>query len=125
MRYFQLLLLIALFALQYSCGNQSSVLEKTDSYAYSDAIATPDWYDPSAIDTLSIVTWNVEHFVDSYDNPYIENDREDSPPSDMEQRRRLLAKAIKELDADIVVFQELESDSYLQTFAEKRFPDMG
>ena len=124
MRYLQLLLLTALFALTYSCAHQSSTLEK-GGYAYSNATATPDWYDPGAIDTLSVVTWNVEHFVDSHDNPYIENDRENSPPEDMEQRRRLLAEAIQELDADIIVFQEMESDSYLQAFAEKRFPDMG
>ena len=93
--------------------------------SYRSAVALPSWYTPEAMDTLSVVSWNIEHFVDSHDNPYIDNQREDDPPENMEERRQLLAKAIRKLDADIVVFQELESDSYLRSFAEEHFPEMG
>lgn len=85
----------------------------------------PDWYNPESVDTLTVVTWNIEHFVDDFDNPYIDNDRENNPPRDMNERRELLGKALQSLDADIVVFQELESDSYLRILAENHFPELG
>ena len=108
-----------------ACNQNSQQHNSTTGEAYRDAVALPSWYNPSTVDTLSVVTWNVEHFVDSYDNPYIQNDHENNPPESIEQRRKLLAEAIKNLDADIVVFQEMESDSYLRTFAEEHFPNMG
>ena len=125
MRYLRLLLLLAITLSLLACEQNSSVTKENTDQSYSNAASSPDWYNSNSMDTLSVVTWNVEHFVDSHDNPYIENDTENNPPSDMEERRQLLAKAIQQLDADIVVFQELESDSYLQTLAEERFPEMG
>lgn len=107
-----------------SCGRYTSQNSTSDEFYYSHAAAIPAWYDSGTVDTLTVVTWNIEHFVDEFDNPYIDNNRENNPP-DMEQRKQLLAEALRILDADIVVFQELESDSYLQALAENRFPELG
>lgn len=87
-------------------------------------IATPSGYDYSDHDTISVVTWNVEHFVDDYDNPYIDNDRENNPEDDLAERRKLLAEALIDLDADIVVFQEIESAAYVQAIAEEHLEGM-
>ncbi|GAB5410307.1 MAG: endonuclease/exonuclease/phosphatase family protein [Balneolaceae bacterium] len=71
------------------------------------------------------MSWNTEHFVDDFDNPYIDNLRENEPPSNMQERRLQLAEVIKLADADIVVFQEFESSSYAQILANDFFPELG
>ena len=124
MNHLHKLVFLLFLTLALSCGRYTAN-ESQNLPGYQSAVATPSWYDPGAIDTLSVVTWNVEHFVDGYDNPYIDNGREENPPKDMSERRALLAEAIRKLDADIIVFQELESDSYLQAFAEEHVPEMG
>ena len=115
---------LALIFLISACGRYAMETQNGD-VAYDRVTAVPEWYDPAAIDTLSVVSWNVEHFVDEYDNPYIDNSRENNPPANMAERRELLVKALRELDADVVVFQEFESDSYLQMLAETQFPELG
>ena len=79
-------------------------------------------YEP---DTLSILSWNVEHFVDGFDNPYTNNNREDSPAEQMANKEELLAKALKRVNADIVVLQEFESSEYIRAIAQKHFPELG
>ena len=76
-------------------------------------------------DKVKILSWNVEHFVDEFDNPYVSNGREDSPVKQMEGKEALLAKAIKKVNADIVVLQEFESSEYIRAIAEKHFPELG
>ena len=117
-------LIIALFFI--SCSSQKmSKNSGQNLLTYKNATTYPDWYDPAEFDTLSVVTWNIEHFVDDHNNPYIDNRREDNPAEDLENRRELLAKALKAIDADVIIFQELESDSYLRKFADKHLGDMG
>ncbi len=89
------------------------------------SIAVPSGYNPSDFDTLTVATWNVEHFVDDYDNPYIDNNRENEPSGDLAERRKLLAEALVDINADIVVFQEIESAAYVQSIADEFFSDMG
>lgn len=76
-------------------------------------------------ETIKILSWNVEHFVDELDNPYVNNDRENSPAEHMADKETLLAKAIQKANADIVVLQEFESSEYLRAIAQKHFPEMG
>jgi endonuclease/exonuclease/phosphatase family metal-dependent hydrolase len=113
--------LIPLFVLFLIVGCQSH--QSSSFQPGTQAAAQPSWYSPK--DTLTVVTWNMEHFVDPYDNPYIHNKREDQPPANMPERRELFVKAVKALDADIVVFEEFESDSYLRSLADEHFPEMG
>lgn len=89
------------------------------------ALSTPSWYKQAITDTLTILSWNTEHFVDDHDDPYINNDRENSPPDNMPERRKHLAEVLKRADADIVVFQEFESSSYAKLLAAEYFPELG
>ena len=75
-------------------------------------------------DTLSILSWNVEHFVDGFDNPYTDNNRENNPSDQMGNKEELLA-AIKKVNPDIVVLQEFESSEYIRAIAKRHFPDLG
>jgi len=86
---------------------------------------TPEWYNPSDFDTLSVLTWNLEHFVDEHDSPYINHPRENNPGEATAQRRQMLAEALTILDADIVVFQEVESAPYVQEMAQNDFEELG
>lgn len=89
------------------------------------SIQTPEWYDYTQFDTISVVAWNIEHFVDDFDNPYIDHPRENNPPENLPERRRLLADALIQIDADIVVFQEVESSAYIAAFAQEYFEELG
>jgi len=104
--------------------NQSET-ETLTAQNYSESIATPDWYNASSFDTVKVLSWNVEHFVDDFDNPYIQNRRENEPSEELKKRRTLLAEAIKRADADIVILQEIESQSFVQQFAETYLSEMG
>jgi endonuclease/exonuclease/phosphatase family metal-dependent hydrolase len=103
-----------------SCTNQPIPADNNTSKA---ALTWPEWYTP--LDTVRVLSWNVEHFVDDFDNPYIDNRRENNPAEDLGERRLQLAEVLKKADADIVVFQEFESSSYAQKLAEEYFPELG
>lgn len=89
------------------------------------SIMTPEWYDHTLIDTLTVLAWNIEHFVDDFDSPYIDHPRENNPAENLPERRRLLAEALREINADIVVFQEVESSAFIAAFAQEYFADLG
>ena len=87
--------------------------------------AVPTDYRSPVGDTLTVLSWNVEHFVDPYDNPYIRNGREDRPYEKVYTRAQLLAQALRVARADVVVLQEFESGSYAQRLADSLFPELG
>lgn len=87
-------------------------------------IVTPHWHENGVGDTLKVLSWNVEHFIDAHDNPYTRNDREDSGEK-MEGRVDLLVKALRKANADIVVLQEFEHVQFLQQIANDSLKDMG
>lgn len=87
------------------------------------ATATPVGFDYNP-EEIKILSWNVEHFIDQYDNPYVNNRREDVGDR-MAGREALLVKAIRASDADIVVLQEFESAQYLSRLAKEHLPDLG
>jgi hypothetical protein len=70
-----------------ACSTSEHLSQTAPEIKEWESIATPSWYDAEIHDTISVVTWNIEHFVDEYDSPYIDNDRENDPPEDMEERR--------------------------------------
>ena len=111
-----------------SCGTiQQQTSSSTTAYSPNpwEVVAVPNWYNPADYDTISVATWNLEHFVDEYDDPYIDHERENSPDSSMAERRKILAVAIEELDADVVVFQEVESAAFVEVWAEEQIEEMG
>lgn len=127
MTLFRSLIPALLFAFLISCGttHPPAISEAEQVYNPWNGAEIPSGYNPADYDTISIVTWNIEHFVDDYDSPYIDHPRENNPADNLPKRRQLLADAIAELDADIVVFQEVESASYIQAWAEEHIEEMG
>lgn len=114
---FTLLLLITALAISSCSDDQDDTVRS--------ALQNPSWYDPGQIDTLTVLSWNTEHFVDDFDDPYIDNDRENNPSPDLKQRRERLAEVLKLANADIVVFQEFESSSFARVLADQYFPELG
>ena len=84
-------------------------------------IVPPKAYAYPQSDTFTILTWNVEHFVDTIDNPYINNQRENNPKPDGRPRR--LMAALEAFDADVVVLQEFENVAYLERMVAQYLPE--
>ncbi|MCH8554395.1 MAG: endonuclease/exonuclease/phosphatase family protein [Schleiferiaceae bacterium] len=81
-------------------------------------------YAAPVADSIVIVSWNVEHFTDYNDNPYINHRFEDS--SMVSQEKLLLfAQALERLDADVVILQEFESLAFAKYLSEKYFSALG
>ncbi len=85
--------------------------------------AFPKDYTDKTGDFLRIMTWNVEHFVDEYDDPYVSNKREDNP-SVSDEKLQLFKEALVAADADVVVLQEFESAAFLEQLAKRNFPEL-
>lgn len=75
-------------------------------------------------DTLSVLTWNVEHFVDDFDNPYINNPMENKP-KDVNKRIDLLSEMLKKINADVVVLEEFEGRALAMKIAKEKLAGMG
>ncbi len=114
------LLLCACTQRNYTDANVS----KRERSGENSAIVVPADFKYPQDSTFKVLSWNVEHFVDPYDDPYINNEREDNPPENMPQRLHLLVDALRKADADIVVLQEFESAKYLEKIANDSLPDM-
>ncbi len=111
---------IALAAfLAYSCSPHKlfKTGEEGGESNWESALVKPVDFEYADDSAFTILSWNVEHFVDSHNDPYIDNEREDSPPENMPLRVNLLLNALKKADADIVLLQEFESAKYLQQLA--------
>ncbi len=96
----------------------------TPSNLHRKGTAVPKGYSDRVGDTLKILSWNVEHFVDAYDTPYTKNRREDNHAT-MQGRVALLVQALRQADADLVVLQEFESVQFLKQIAEDSLSDLG
>ena len=120
-------ILMLLVCCQSASENKNDHRQKTtrEPVSLSSTIALPMDYEFPNGNHFSILSWNVEHFVDPYDDPYINNAREDNPPENMAARTSLLLQAIRIADADIVLLQEFESAKYLRKLAEDSLSDMG
>ena len=77
---------------------------------------------PVAPKTVTVAAYNVENFFDVWDNPY--TDDEGTPVKSRDDVRNL-ARAIKALDADVLVVQELEHEQLLTALVEEFLPDAG
>lgn len=72
-----------------------------------------------------VLTWNMEHFVDPYDDPYVDNIIEDAGGWKSEEDHLLIAKALKLMNADVMALQEVESDRQVKLFLDTYWPDHG
>ena len=110
------MLILMLAALGGCCGRSLNIRE---------GVAFAPDSETSPVATFRVMTWNLNHFVDQYDNPYIRNEWDDRHERMTPERLDLFVRAIKGVNADVVVFEELESSAFLQTLARERFPEMG
>jgi len=128
--FFSPILLLALFSctkMRQADTEKEAISADTEidaAEAFRKGVVTPKDYQDAVGGTLKILSWNVEHFVDRHDDPYVDNDREDEGER-MEGRVGLLVQALRKADADIVVLQEFEKIQFLQKIAEESLPDMG
>lgn len=85
----------------------------------------PAGYEFSKKNNFTVLSWNVEHFVDAFDDPYIDAKRENTPDTYMKHKVEYLANALKNIDADVVVLQEFESAKFLKRIADENLQNMG
>ena len=120
-------LLLFPILLYCACAKEATddlILSQDDFFPLDSAIVIPSDYQYPEGATFKVLSWNVEHFVDEYDDPYIDSERENNPPENMPLRLGLLVKALRKADADIVVLQEFEGAKYLQKIARDSLPEM-
>ncbi len=124
--------LLTLILYAYGCTSNNypnargttAVIRSNPPVSPDASIVVPADYTYPSDSTFTLLSWNVEHFLDPYDDPYIDAERENTPPDNMPQRRHLLMEALRKADADIVVLQEFESAKYLRQLAADSLPQM-
>jgi len=114
-----------LFCLLISaCAQKLRLPAQSNQQINTSAIVNPvDYFYPPDT-SFKVLSWNVEHFVDLQDDPYIKNSREDNPPANTNLRISLLLKALRLANADVVVLQEFESAKFLRQLAQDSLSDM-
>lgn len=71
--------------------------------------------------TLTLATYNVRNLFDGYDNPYTADEKaQPKSPAEMAE----LARAIRALDADVLILQEVEAGGVLKSFVDNHLADM-
>lgn len=77
---------------------------------------------PSLAREVTVMSYNVENMFDVFDDPYTTDEN-----TDVKQRDEIvaIAKAIASVDADVVVFQELENEHLLQGMVDAFLGDKG
>ncbi|MFQ5748326.1 MAG: endonuclease/exonuclease/phosphatase family protein [Planctomycetota bacterium] len=73
---------------------------------------------------LRIVTWNLDNFFDSFDDPW-RRDEKTRPPSISGSRQERVAAVLHSLDADVVCLQEVENRFFLERFVRERLGPEG
>ena len=72
--------------------------------------------------TVTIATYNILNLFDVFDNPYTDDESTPvKPRSEIEQ----VAQVIRQLDADVIVLQEVENEQVLTAMVDAFLPDMG
>ena len=120
-----ILSLVVLLTAACSAANVQQLSQPQTSKAplYKTGFVMPVAYQFPSSDKIKIISWNVEHFVDEHDDPYVDNGRENEP-THMGNKRAELVTALKLANADIVVLQEFESAKLLRNIAQTELADM-
>jgi endonuclease/exonuclease/phosphatase family metal-dependent hydrolase len=122
---FRTIVSIAFFSILLSaCQPAPTSVNQLSPDGFRKGIVTPKDYTSVNGKSLKVLSWNVEHFIDTHDNPYTQNRRENTSYK-MEGRVSLLVQALRKADADIVVLQEFEHIQFLQQIAKDSLPKMG
>lgn len=85
--------------------------------------ALPAIDDRATTEPITVLTWNLEHFTDPFDNPYIDSPQENDGSTKDEQVLARLALAIQTIDPDVMALQEVESDRAVKFFLDEFLPD--
>lgn len=83
---------------------------------------------PRLDDTIRVASYNVLNFFDQTDDPRLQGEYDDfgdNPGPTTDERCRVLADAIRAVDADVLAMQEVESEEALEWFRDKYLADMG
>ena len=75
--------------------------------------------------TIRVATYNVLNYFDDVDDPQLSGEWDDKDLTSSESQLRALAAAIRELDADVLALQEVESEEALVRFRDRYLRDMG
>jgi endonuclease/exonuclease/phosphatase family metal-dependent hydrolase len=85
----------------------------------------PDYAYPPG-DTVRVATFNAEHFVDAFDDPYVDARRENEADSaGVAEKQTRFAHLLRALDADVVSLQEVEGEGVIRAFLDAHVPEMG
>ncbi|MEO8377449.1 MAG: endonuclease/exonuclease/phosphatase family protein [Candidatus Sumerlaeota bacterium] len=71
---------------------------------------------------IKLMAWNLEHFVDPFDDPYIQAQKEDDPEPKPDAVLRLLAEALMRTDPDVLVVSEVEGDRAMKLYLDSYLP---
>lgn len=118
----QLLLLLLCLSLQGAFA-QKKPAQKQPSPVHTGAVF-PAKHQAFTGDSLRIMTWNLENLVDTYDDPYVKNRREDEAQLDS-LKMQVIAAVLAQAQADVVIVQEVESANALEALAAEFFPELG
>jgi endonuclease/exonuclease/phosphatase family metal-dependent hydrolase len=82
----------------------------------------PDAGGPPPPRAFSLATWNVENFFDTTDDPGSDTVL---TPTQYQAKRQALGQALRSLDADVLVFQEVENERVLADLVAQELPGAG
>ncbi|MFG0312906.1 MAG: endonuclease/exonuclease/phosphatase family protein [Phycisphaerales bacterium] len=75
--------------------------------------------------TFRLTTYNIENLFDDVDDPALSGDNEDIDDTKPHHELLAAARAIREVDADVLCLQEVESREALDWFIENYISDLG
>jgi endonuclease/exonuclease/phosphatase family metal-dependent hydrolase len=73
---------------------------------------------------FTVATWNLQQFVDQYDNPYYSRDTSPEFIKSPEMIDAIVAD-LRALNADVLALEEVEGTDFLRALLGERLPDLG